>query len=55
MRADSLEAGGRLALCEEMPHPPLWTVVSEEMAEFLGLMVADGWVERSASDDLFHQ
>jgi GDPmannose 4,6-dehydratase len=44
VRADSLEEGDRLALCEEMPHPPLWTVISEEMAEFLGLMVADGWV-----------
>jgi GDPmannose 4,6-dehydratase len=48
VRADSLEEGDRLALCEEMPHPPLWTVVSEEMAEFLGLMVADGWVDRKA-------
>jgi GDPmannose 4,6-dehydratase len=46
VRADSLAEGDRLALCEEMPHPPLWTVLSEEMAEFLGLMVADGWVDR---------
>jgi GDPmannose 4,6-dehydratase len=44
-RADSFEEGDRLALCEEMPEPPLWTVVSEEMAEFFGLMVADGWVD----------
>jgi GDPmannose 4,6-dehydratase len=48
VRADSLEEGDRLALCDEMPHPPIWTVLSEEMAEFLGLMVADGWVERDA-------
>jgi GDPmannose 4,6-dehydratase len=48
VRADSLEEGNRLALCEEMPDPPIWTVISEEMAEFLGLMVADGWVERGA-------
>ena len=47
VRADALEEGDRLALCEEMPHPPIWTVVSEEMAEFLGLMVADGWVDRN--------
>jgi GDPmannose 4,6-dehydratase len=47
VRADALEEGDRLALCEEMPHPPLWTVISEEMAEFLGLMVADGWVARA--------
>jgi GDPmannose 4,6-dehydratase len=48
VRADRLEEGDRLALCEEMPHPPLWTVITEEMAEFLGLMVADGWVEKAA-------
>jgi len=48
MRADSLDEGDRLALCEEMPEPAVWTVISAEMAEFLGLMVADGWVERSA-------
>jgi GDPmannose 4,6-dehydratase len=29
-----------------MPDPPMWTVVTEEVAEFLGLMVADGWVDR---------
>jgi GDPmannose 4,6-dehydratase len=48
VRADALEEGDRLALCDEFPDPPLWTVVSEEMAEFFGLMVADGWVERAA-------
>ncbi len=48
VRADALEEGDRVALCDEFPHPPLWTVVSEEMAEFLGLMVADGWVDRKA-------
>lgn len=47
VRADALAEGDRLALCEEMPHPPLWTVVSDELAEFLGLMVADGWVDRN--------
>jgi GDPmannose 4,6-dehydratase len=45
-RADSFEEGDRVALCDEMPEPALWTVVSEEMAEFFGLMVADGWVDR---------
>jgi GDPmannose 4,6-dehydratase len=47
IRADSLTEGDRLALCEEMPEPPLWTAIGEEMAEFLGLMVADGWVDRN--------
>jgi GDPmannose 4,6-dehydratase len=48
VRADTLEEGDRLALSEEMPDPPFWTVITEEMAEFLGLMVADGWVDRRA-------
>ncbi|HZN87973.1 MAG TPA: GDP-mannose 4,6-dehydratase, partial [Thermoleophilaceae bacterium] len=48
VRADALVEGDRLALCEEFPEPPIWTVVSEEMAEFLGLMVADGWVDAHA-------
>jgi GDPmannose 4,6-dehydratase len=46
LRADALDVGDRVALCDEMPHPPIWTVVSDEMAELLGLMVADGWVDR---------
>jgi GDPmannose 4,6-dehydratase len=53
VRADSLDEGDRLALCEEMPHPPLWTVLTEHMAEFLGLMVADGWVERNGKQVSF--
>ena len=48
VRADDLEEGDRLALCDEFPHPPLWTILTEEMAEFFGLMVADGWVDRAA-------
>jgi GDPmannose 4,6-dehydratase len=46
VRADAVEEGDRLALGDEMPHPLLWSVLSEEMAEFLGLMAADGWVDR---------
>jgi GDPmannose 4,6-dehydratase len=53
VRADSLAEGDRLALCEEMPNPPIWTVMSAEMAEFLGLMVADGWVDRTAKHASF--
>jgi GDPmannose 4,6-dehydratase len=48
VRADSLEEGDRLAVSEEMPDPPFWTVITEEMAEFLGLMVADGWADQRA-------
>ena len=53
LRADALEEGDRLAICDEFPHPPLWTVVTEEMAELLGLMVADGWIGRDASNGSF--
>jgi GDPmannose 4,6-dehydratase len=53
LRADTLEEGDRLALCDEFPHPPIWTVLTEEMAEFLGLMVADGWVGRDGKSICF--
>jgi GDPmannose 4,6-dehydratase len=53
LRADCLEAGDRVALSEEFPHPPVWTVISEEMAEFFGLMVAGGWVGRDAANVCF--
>ena len=49
LRADALEEGDRLAVCDELPDPPLWTVVTDEMAEFLGLMVADGYASREAA------
>jgi GDPmannose 4,6-dehydratase len=45
-RADAFEEGDRLALCDEMPDPPVWTALTSEMAEFLGLMAADGYVDR---------
>ncbi len=46
VRAGDLEAGDRLALCDYLPEPSNWTSITEEMAELLGLMVADGWVDR---------
>jgi GDPmannose 4,6-dehydratase len=51
--AGELEEGDELLICEEMPHPPMWSVLTEEMAEFLGLMVADGWVERDGEKVCF--
>ncbi len=51
--ARELEEGGRVALCEEMPYPPYWSVVSPEMGELLGLMAADGWVARDGSKARF--
>jgi GDPmannose 4,6-dehydratase len=47
--AASVEPGTRLALAGEMPESQDWTAVSAEMAEFLGLMVADGCVPHGAS------
>jgi len=46
LAARDVEPGDELALCDEMPPAPGWTVATAEMAEFLGLMAADGYVER---------
>ncbi len=46
-RADAIAAGDSLLLAESMPTAPAWTVVSDELAEFLGLMTADGYVPDS--------
>jgi GDPmannose 4,6-dehydratase len=42
--ARAVEAGDGLALAEMMPPIADWSIASPEMAEFLGLLVADGWV-----------
>jgi GDPmannose 4,6-dehydratase len=42
--ATDVEAGDELALADEMPAPADWSVATLEMAEFLGLMAADGYV-----------
>jgi GDPmannose 4,6-dehydratase len=47
--AGSVEAGMRLALADAMPASQDWTAVTPEMAEFLGLMVADGYVPLGAT------
>jgi GDPmannose 4,6-dehydratase len=44
--ACNVEPGDELALTDEMPLPPGWTAATPEMAEFLGLLAADGYVER---------
>jgi GDPmannose 4,6-dehydratase len=46
VRADSLEEGDRVALVDEGPGFPYWSVATQEMAELLGLLAADGWVAR---------
>ena len=51
--ARDVEPGDELALCDEMPPTSGWTVATLEMAEFLGLMAADGYVAREGSDICF--
>jgi GDPmannose 4,6-dehydratase len=52
VRADTVAEGDRLALAVEMPPAPAWTAISTELAEFLGLMAADGYVSREESQRL---
>jgi GDPmannose 4,6-dehydratase len=49
VRARDVGPGDQLALCEHMPDAEAWTVATEEMAEFLGLMAADGHISNSES------
>jgi GDPmannose 4,6-dehydratase len=43
-RADEVSAGDLMALAQHLPDSPGWAVLSPEMAEFLGLMSAEGYV-----------
>lgn len=43
-RADAVREGDSLLLAEVLPTTPGWTAITAEMAEFLGLMAADGYV-----------
>ena len=45
--ASDLEDGDELALWEESPPRAEWTAVTPEMGELLGLLAADGWVDRN--------
>ncbi len=51
--ACEVRPGDELALCEAMPEVSGWAVATEEMAEFLGLMAADGYVASNASTICF--
>jgi GDPmannose 4,6-dehydratase len=44
--AADVEVGDRLALADEGPEWPYWTVVTDELAELLGLLTADGYISR---------
>src|SRR5713226_5133509 len=53
LRADAIEEGDEVALCDAMPSPQDWTAVAPELAEFLGLMAADGYVARDGTNMRF--
>jgi GDPmannose 4,6-dehydratase len=53
VQARDVEPGDQLALCEEMPERTTWGVATAELAEFLGLMAADGYVHREGSHACF--
>jgi GDPmannose 4,6-dehydratase len=53
VRAGDVEPGDELALCEEMPERTTWGVANAELAEFLGLMAADGYIHRAGTDVCF--
>jgi len=46
LRADAVEPGTRLKLGEDFPEASNWTLLTAQMAELLGLLCADGWVDR---------
>jgi GDPmannose 4,6-dehydratase len=47
VRAGDVSEGGELAVAEALPAATGWTVVSDELAELLGLLAADGYIERA--------
>jgi GDPmannose 4,6-dehydratase len=46
VRADTVAPGELLALADDFPEPVGWSVLTTEMAELLGLLCADGYVEQ---------
>jgi GDPmannose 4,6-dehydratase len=49
IRADEVKQGDRLALADGFPEAPGWSALCAEMAEFLGLMTAEGYVPQRGS------
>jgi GDPmannose 4,6-dehydratase len=44
--ARDIKAGDRLAIADDLAETPSWASVTEEFAELLGLLCADGYVQR---------
>jgi GDPmannose 4,6-dehydratase len=53
LRADEVGEGDRLALADDFPEPSEWTAMTDEMAELLGLLAADGYVSRDGNQASF--
>ena len=53
VQADHVREGDHLAVAETLPERPNWTVLTEETAELLGLLCADGWVDRAGAKICF--
>ncbi len=53
VRADAVEEGDHLAIAEDLPGRTGWTVITDEQAELLGLLCADGWVDKSGTNISF--
>jgi GDPmannose 4,6-dehydratase len=51
--ARDVEAGDQLALGETVTETPNWSAVTDELAELLGLLCADGYVQRDSSHVCF--
>ncbi len=51
--ACDVEIGGELALCADLPEPSGWAIANDEMAEFLGLLAADGYIHRNGTSVCF--
>ena len=51
--ACEVQEGDDLAIAAEMPETAGWSVTTEEMADFLGLLAADGYVAREGTQICF--
>jgi GDPmannose 4,6-dehydratase len=51
--ARDVAAEDELLTCDELPEAPIWTAVTAELAELLGLLVADGFVSRDGINICF--
>lgn len=45
--AHALKAGSHIALADALPEAPGWSVLTPEMAEFLGLLTSEGYVSEA--------